>query len=265
MTESTYQSLRIEVDGAVATVWLSRPPVNAVNQPMYRELHRLFSDIDQLGDGVRCVIVAGDGKHFCAGNELDEFESQTPDNSRERMFHAREAFWAIRNCAVPVIAAVQGVAVGTGLAIASSCDFIVASEDAKLGVPEIKVGVMGGAKHLSRLLPQGLVRLMFFTGEPLPAAEFQRFGGVVRVTPRDGLMGEARAIADQIVRHSGVALRTAKEGLNHIEYIGLREGYESEQALTTRLSGHPHSKEAVRAFREQREPNYDAAMATLVS
>jgi enoyl-CoA hydratase len=264
MTELTYRYLRIEVDEAIATVWLNRPPVNAVNQDMYKELHRLFSDIDQLGDGLRCVIVAGEGRHFCAGNELGEFESQTPENSRERMFHAREAFWAIRGCAVPTIAAVHGVALGTGLAIASSCDVIVASEDAKLGLPEIKVGVMGGAKHLSRLLSQGLVRLMFFTGEPLPAREFERFGGVVRVTARDALMDEARALAGQIVRHSGVALRTAKEGLNHIEYLGLREGYESEQALTTRLSGHPHAKEAVRAFREQREPNYDAA-ATIVS
>lgn len=256
MTESDYQHLRWEVQDRIATIWLSRAPVNAVNQEMYKEIQRLFSHIDDLGPDIRCVVLAADGPHFCAGNELDEFETLTEDNSRERMFNAREAFWAVRDCVVPVIAAVHGVAVGTGLAISSSCDFVIAADDARLGVPEIKVGVLGGGKHLSRLLPQGLVRFMFFTGEPLPATEFVRFGGVLKTVERESLLEEAQSVARQIAQHSPVALRAAKRGLNDVEYLPLKGGYELEQGLTGILSSHPHAKEALHAFRERREPDY---------
>ena len=100
-------------DGVV-TVMLHRPPVNAVDLSMYRELHELFVDIDQLGPGVRAVVLAGDGKHFCAGNDLDDFATMDRDNVRERMFHVREAFFAIQDCAVPVVGAVAGAASGAG-------------------------------------------------------------------------------------------------------------------------------------------------------
>lgn len=257
----SYEHLRTEVDGTVATVWLARPPVNAVSQPMYKEIKRLFSDIDQLGPDIRAVVLAADGKHFCSGNDLAEFETLTPENSPERMFHAREAFWAIRDCAVPVVAAVHGVALGTGLAIAASADVVVASEDARFGLPEMKVGVMGGAKHLSRLMPQGFVRYMFLTAEPVPAAELLRFGGVVDVVPREQLVDRARGIAEQIARYSPSALRVAKKGLNEIEFRDVKSGYEHEQSLTTLMSGHPDAKEALRAFQEQREPSYGPVSA----
>lgn len=259
MPERDYQYLRWEVDDTIATVWLSRAPVNAVNQEMYQEIQHLFSHVDDLAPGVRAVVLAGDGKHFCAGNDLNDFETLTPDNSRQRMFNAREAFWAVRECPVPVIGAVHGVALGTGLALTSSCDLVIAAEGAKLGLPEINVGVMGGAKHLSRLLPQGLVRYMFFTGEPLPASDFVRFGGVLKVVEPGTLLAEAQALARKIARHSPVALRTAKGGLNAIEYLALKDGYELEQGLTGRLSAHPHAKEALSAFREGREPDYEDA------
>ena len=99
----------------VATVTMGRPPVNAVDLVMYRELRDLFVDIDQIGDGVRAVVLTGDGKHFCAGNDLDDFATMDRDNVRERMFHVREAFFAIQECAVPVVGAVAGAALGTGL------------------------------------------------------------------------------------------------------------------------------------------------------
>jgi enoyl-CoA hydratase len=263
MTQPDHQYLRFEVEDTIATVWLSRGPVNAVNQDMYLELQHLFSHVEALGPDIRAIVLAADGPHFCAGNDLEEFETLTPENSRVRMFNSREAFWAIRECEVPVIAAVHGVALGTGCAISASCDVVIAADDAKIGLPEIKVGVMGGGKHLSRLLPQGLVRYMFFTGEPLPATEFVRFGGVLRTVPADALLEEARAVARSMARHSPVALRLAKRGLNEIEYMPLKTGYELEQGLTGALSAHPHAKEALAAFRERREPDYsDATVMT---
>lgn len=251
-----YQHLQWELDGPVATVWLARPPVNAVNQEMYEEIQRLFFGIGQLGDDVRVVVLAGEGRHFCAGNDLEEFTTLDSQNSRKRMFNAREAFWAIYTCDVPVIAAVHGSALGTGLAIAASCDLVVAADGARLGLPEINVGVMGGAKHLSRLVPQAVVRRMFYTGEPVAASEMVPHGGVLKVVPQDQLLDTARSLARDIARHSPVALRYAKRSLTTIEFMDLKEGYEFEQGLTGELSDHPDSKEAVAAFLEGREPTY---------
>lgn len=252
MTEFTF--LRWEVDGTVATVWLDRPPVNAVGQEMYREVRALFSDIGVLGDDVRVVVLAGAGKHFCAGNDLHEFLTMTPENAPERMLEVRQAFFAIQDCPLPVIGAVHGTAVGTGLAIAASCDFVVAAEGARLGVTEIAVGVMGAAKHLSRLVPQPVVRSMFLSGEPVAVEELARLGAVVAVVPPDRLLAEARRRARQIARHSPVAIRFAKRSLNAIEFMDLKAGYELEQGLSGELAAYEDSKEAQRAFFERREP-----------
>jgi enoyl-CoA hydratase len=251
-----YKYLRWEVDGTVATVWLDRAPVNAVNQEMYREIRRLFSDISVLGDDVRVVVLAGAGKHFCAGNDLNEFLSMTPENAPDRMFEVRQAFFAIHDCPIPVIGAIQGTAVGTGLAIAASCDFVVAAEGAKLGVTEIAVGVMGAAKHLSRLVPQPQMRWMFFSGEPARVEDLVGLGALVAVVPPDELLSEARRRAEQIARHSPVAIRFAKRSLNQIEFMDLKSGYEFEQGLSGELAAYEDSKEAQRAFFERREPVY---------
>lgn len=255
-----YEYLRVEVDEPIATIWLDRPPVNAVSQSMYRELHRAFSHVDETLPGVRAIVLAAKGRHFCAGNDLEEFTTMAPHNARERMFHVREAFWAIYESAVPVVGAVQGMALGTGLAISASCDVLVASDDAQFGVPEITVGVMGGAKHLARMLPQGMVRYHFLTGEPFAARDLAAHGGLARCVPREQLLPEARDIAHRIAKHSPVALRYAKRALNEIETMDLKRGYEHEQGYTVTLSGHAHAKEALQAVREHREPDFSAAV-----
>jgi enoyl-CoA hydratase len=251
-----YEFLRWELDGSIATVWLARPPVNAVSQAMYREIRTLFADVPQLGQDIRVIILAGEGRHFCAGNDLEEFKTLNPANSHARMREVREAFFAIQDAPVPVIAAVQGSALGTGLAIAASCDFVVAAEGARLGATEIKVGVMGAAKHLARLVPQPVVRSMFFSGEPLPVEELVRYGAVIAVVPRERLHAEAHRRAAEVARHSPAAIRFAKQSLNRIEFMELQPGYEYEQTLTGELSGYRDAKEALDAFFEQRDPQF---------
>lgn len=252
----TYTFLRTEIDGdGIATVWMRRPPVNAVNQAMYREIRSLFEELGGLPD-LNAVILAGEGKHFCGGNDLDEFRTLSPENSPERMKEVREAFWAIYDCPVAVIAAVHGVALGTGLGLVASCDFAVAAEGAKLGLPEIGVGVMGGGKHLTRLVPQPQVRWMFLSGEPVSVEELARYGAVVAVVPPEDLRAEARRRAAAIARHSRVAVRFAKRALNEVEFMGLKPGYQTEQGYTGELSGYADPKEAAAAFFERREPVY---------
>jgi enoyl-CoA hydratase len=168
----TFKFLRSEMAASgVALVRLARPPVNAIDRDMYIEIAQLFLDPQQLGADIRAIVLAGEGPHFCAGNDLDEFASMTPENGTERMWRVRQAFFAIQDCSVPVIGAIHGAALGTGLAIAASCDIVVAARDARFGLPELTVGVMGGARHLARFAPEPLVRRMFFTGEQLSAAQ----------------------------------------------------------------------------------------------
>jgi enoyl-CoA hydratase len=250
----SYQHLRVDlnVDG-VATVTLARPPANAADQALYCEIADVFNNV---GDDVRAMVLAGEGKHFCAGNDLEEFANMTPENGVERMWRVREAFYAISGCAAPVIGAVHGAALGTGLALAASCDFVVAEPTASFGLPELTVGVMGGARHLARLAPQPLVRRMYFTGEPLSAVQLQALGGCVFISEPGGSLSEAQRLAARVASFSPTAIRVSKRILDRIETMDLEAGYAFEQQGTVRMSGHPDSKEALAAFREKRPPNY---------
>lgn len=243
-------------DGPIATVWLDRPPVNATDQQLYGEIRTFFRNVPDYLPEARAVVLAGRGKHFCAGNDLAEFQTLDPDNAPEQLQLAREAFWAIYDSPYPVIAAVHGVAVGSGLAIAASCDLVVAAEGARFATPEVNVGVLGGAKHLSRLVPQGMVRLMHYTGDLYTAEQLLPYGGIAEIVPNDGLLEAARDVARSIARHSPVTLRLAKRSLNGIEYRDLKSGYEFEQGQTRELAGYEDSKEAVNAFLERRTPVY---------
>jgi enoyl-CoA hydratase len=252
-----YTRLTTDVDGqGVATVTMDRPPVNAVDLLMYRELRDLFVDIDQIGPGVRAVVLTGAGKHFCAGNDLDDFATMDRENVRERMFHVREGFFAIQECAVPVVGAVAGAALGTGLVIAASCDFAVAADDASFGLPELSVGVHGGARHLGRMVGQPYVRWMFFTGQRLSGTEMATLGAVIAAVPRDELLARASEEAHRIAAFSPTAVRMGKRGLNNIEFADIRTGYEHEQGLTARMMDYPDAKVALEASRNGEVPTF---------
>jgi enoyl-CoA hydratase len=251
-----FEFLQVQTGESVAVVTMARPPVNAVSQPMYAEIKAVFAGIEDHAPGARAVVLVGQGKHFCGGNDLDEFRSLSPENSGVRSMAVREAFWSIYEAPLPVIAAVRGVAVGTGVALAASCDLVVAAEGARFALPEIGVGVMGGAKHLSRLVPQAVVRRMHYTADMVPVEDLVQYGGIAEVVPSEQLEEAALALAHRITRHSPVAIKMAKRSLNQIEYMDLKAGYQFEQSLTGELSRYEDSKEAVRAFFERREPQY---------
>jgi enoyl-CoA hydratase/carnithine racemase len=253
---STFKYLRTDLQDGILTVLLDRHPANAVDREMYMEIAELFNHIDRVGEGVRVAILGGTGRHFCGGNDLEEFANMTPENGTERMWRVREAFYAISGCVVPVIGAIHGAALGTGLALAGSCDFVVAEPTASFGLPELTVGVMGGARHLARMAPGPLVRRMYFTGQPLSAQQLFDLGGSLFLCEPGDLMAEARRFAARVAGYSPTAVRTSKRILDRIEWMDLETGYKFEQAATVKMSGHPDSKEALAAFREKRAPQY---------
>ncbi len=247
----------LEVRDYVGIVTVDRPPVNAVNLQLYEEITETFGALNDRDD-VRVAVLRAEGeKAFMAGNDLNEFATMDPDNAGERMRKVRESFWSVYDCRVPVIGVINGPALGSGLAYAAVCDALIAAEEATFGLPEIDVGVMGGAKHLSRLVPQMVVRYMHYTGDTLTAREMKGYGAILEVVLQERLLQTALELAERIAKKSPIAIRFAKKSLNKIEYMDLKEGYEFEQGLTGELSSYEDSKEAVRAFFEEREPVFE--------
>jgi enoyl-CoA hydratase len=204
---------------------------------------------------VRAVIFTAAGTRiFCAGLDIREANRPDPTPTEERQRRWRECLDALYDCPAPVIAAVNGAALGGGLGMVTMCDFIVASEGASFGLPEIKVGLLGGARHLSRLLPEPAVRRMLLTARPLSAQEMDRYGVVYRVTPPDQLLPTARELAAELAAFSPLAVRYGKESLNRTEFLDMREGYRVEQSYTARLQQTEDAREARTAFLEKRPP-----------
>jgi enoyl-CoA hydratase len=223
---------------------------------MYSKIEEIFDSLGRDG-AVHAVILTGSGKHFCAGNDLDEFCTMDGTNWSSRMRTVRNAFFAISDCAVPVVAAVSGAVLGTGVALATSCDLLVAASDATFGLPEIGVGVMGGARHMARIAPFPVVRWMMLSAERIPVRELERYGGIHRIVERDSLLETAHELAASVVRHAPLAIRAAKRSLNRIEWMDVKSGYEFEQGLTGELASTRDAKEAVRAVMEHRPPRYE--------
>jgi enoyl-CoA hydratase/carnithine racemase len=160
-------------------------------------------------------------------------------------------------CQKPVIAAVNGPALGAGLALAASCDIMLASDRASFGLPEIDVGLMGGARHAMELFGRSLTRRMVLTGYRVPASELYRLGIIEACTSPEELMPTAMAMARDIARKSAYAIRMAKRTLNTIDNLSLRDGYRFEQNMTAEVSLHKDSKESMTAFVEKRPATYD--------
>jgi enoyl-CoA hydratase len=250
--------ITIDVADLVATVTFDRPPVNAVEPESVREITEAFRSLADRKD-VNCAIFATTGtRAFIAGADLkarvEAGPGELPSELMDPYKGIRDAFKAIRECQVPVIAAVQAPAIGAGLVFASACDVILAAETATFGLTEINVGLLGGAAHLQRMVGTYKMRKMFFTGELVPAAELYRLGAVERVVPDEDLAGAARALALEIAAKSPIALRLAKDSANRVEHVETEEAYRIEQTYTARLLGLNDSREAMRAFLEKRNP-----------
>ncbi len=247
--------VRCEVRDHIALVTLDRPPVNAVNARVHDELMRVFDTLSDRDD-VRIAILTGAGKVFCAGADIKSRLEREPEpgDFRAHIRRAREAFHSILECRVPVVAAINGPALGAGLALVASCDLLVASEQAVLALPEIDVGLLGGGRHAMRLFPHSKARRLMFTGQRLSGAELYRLGVVEECVPADRLASAARALAAEIAAKSPVAIRMAKHAMNTIEFMSLRDGYRFEQTMTGELSKSEDSREAMRAFVEKRPP-----------
>lgn len=250
------KSVLFEVKDKVALVTLNRPPVNALNRAMRREIVAIFDDISARDD-IRCAVLTAQGSVFCAGADLkDRPDADIPGDFLEHNRITRETGNAIRECAKPVIAAINGAALGAGLGLAAACDILYASDNATFGMPEINVGLAGGVTFLQKVFGQSRARRMFYTGMKVSAQELYRLGLVEACLPADELMPYCMEMARDIASKSPIAMRLAKEAARMTLVMPSRDAYRYEQGNTVALSRTEDSKEAQRAFLEKRDPVY---------
>jgi enoyl-CoA hydratase len=246
--------IRVEQNGRIAHVVMDHAPVNALTSALYAELGDVFLRFHARDDVSVVVLRSGCEKAFCAGKDLKEFLSATLEDDPASAYNVRRTFEAIRHCAVPVIAAVDGAALGAGAVIAACADIRVASTRARFGMPEINVGRAGGTAHVGRLVSQGAMRLMWFTGDPIDAAEAYRIGLVDRLVEPEALSETVDALAAKIAAKSPVGLRIGKKSMDEAEELPVDIGYAHEQRYSTQLMRTDDAREATRAIVEKRSP-----------
>ncbi len=252
----------VTVADHIATVTLDRPPVNAVNPATMAEIRDAFRSLDDRRDVRVAIFTAAGERAFMGGADLatagvrDRSEEVPATEITDPARVARDAMWAVTDCAVPVVGAINGPAIGAGVAFAACCDIVVAAEHATFGTLEINVGLLGASSHLGLMVGRHKAREMFFLGEKVPAAELHRLGAIRTVVPAAELMDAAIDVARQLAAKSPIALRLAKESMNRVEFLPLKEAYRTEQEYTARLLGFEDAAEARAAFLEKREPEW---------
>jgi enoyl-CoA hydratase len=255
------QTIALERSGPVATITLNRPAVlNALNLEMLDELSATFAELD-ADDALRAVIVTGAGpKAFAAGADISELNALPNARAGEAQARRGQALTtAIERMRVPVIAAVNGFALGGGCEIAMACDIRIASENAKFGQPEVNLGILpgyGGTQRLTRLVGEGWAMYLCLTGEMIDAAEALRIGLVQKVTPADGLLAEAQRIAALIASKAPLAIDAAKRAIVDGAALTLADGLALEAlrfgaAITT-----GDFREGSSAFLEKRKAEF---------
>jgi len=252
-----YTQLNVRIDGHVAVLTLDSPPVNALTRILNDELTQALDIISETPE-IRAVVLTGAGKVFCAGADL-KGRAENIRHPGDLMAHSRrtrECFHAIRECTKPVIAAINGAALGSGLAMVASSDILIASTKASLGLPEVDVGLLGGCRHAMRLFSHSRLRRMALTGYRVGGEELYRLGIVEECTAPEELLPAALALAATIAAKSPVSTRMGKHTMNVIEDMSLRDGYRYEQDMTAAIGLTEDAKEAQAAFREMRAPAF---------
>jgi enoyl-CoA hydratase len=255
-----FENLIVERDGAVATVTINRPKVlNALNAPTMEELAAAMTALG-ADESVRVIVLTGAGeKSFVAGADINELAVQTPVGGRDHAQRGQRVLDAIEQVGKPVIAAINGFALGGGCELAMACTLRIAADTARLGQPEINLGLIpgyAGTQRLTRLVGRGVALEILLTGDPISAAEAHRIGLVNRVVPAADLMTEARKLAQALALKAPVAARFIIDAVNRGADLPLAHAQVYETTLFGLVSTTDDMREGTRAFLEKRKPEF---------
>ena len=256
----SFQFLLLDKKDFIATVTVNREKaLNALNPDVLKEIQAAFTQLSEDKD-VRAVIVTGAGeKAFVAGADIAAMSAMTEADAMEfgKLGHA--AMNAVDHCNKPVIAAVNGFCLGGGMELSLSCDFIYASEKAKLGLPEVNLGLFpgwGGTQRLARLVGKGVAKEMIFTSRVIGASEALAFGIVNKVCKPEELLNEVRAVAAEIAKKGPIAVQMAKQVINEGFDLPLPQGLEKEKATFPKCFATQDLKEGLAAFLDKRPAQF---------
>ena len=255
-----YENLIVEIEKGIAGVRINRPPVNAVNADLALELERAMHNLNDDA-AVRVIIITGEGKAFVAGADIAAMSKFNSLQAREFGKLGCRVLSYIENMEKPVIAAVNGYALGGGCEIAMACDLRIASTKAVFGQPELKLGLIpgwAGTQRMSRILGIGKAKELIFTGDSIDAQEALRIGLVNRVVSPEELMEETKKLAQKMLQMGPTALRLAKTVINR----GLDSNFTTASSYESEAFGvcfsTPEAKEGMEAFLEKRKPEWSS-------
>lgn len=255
----TRQCVNWTREDGVATVTINNPPVNAVSKTVRDELYQCLDEIRADGS-IRVVIITGAGRAFVAGADIRELPLfRSPETSTELRKAPHKIMGAIEEMSQVTIAAINGLALGGGCEMALACDLRIASEDAQLGLPEIKLGLIpggGGTQRLPRLVGKAAAKELMFTGEPVGAHEALRIGLINRVAPAGQALPAAQEMARKIADKSGAVLRLIKEAVDVGCSESLEEGLVTESLAFARALETEDCGEGIDAFLHKRSPQF---------
>lgn len=256
----TFENLLFEKKQSIGYVTINRPKVlNALNSATMQELRTVFTDLKDDRE-VRVVILTGAGeKSFVAGADIGELQKNNPIEAKEYTHRGQAVLDLIENLGKPVIACINGFALGGGCELAMACTMRLAGENAKLGQPEVKLGIIpgyGGTQRLPRLVGKGLAMQLLLTGEMIAAQEAHRIGLVNQVVPADQLISRAETIAQSIIKNAPLAVQYCLEAVNHGMEMTLPEGLFLEASLFAVSCASDDKKEGTSAFLEKRQANF---------
>ncbi len=259
-----YKNIIFKIEEQIATITFNRPEVlNALNEASLKEFSHAIDNVAEDGD-IRVLILTGAGdKSFVAGADITEFLKF--DALKAKLFSemGHGLVNKLQEMPIPVIAAVNGFALGGGCEVVIACDFIYASENAMFGLPEINLGIIpgfGGTQRLPRLIGKNRAKEMIFTGKMIPAAEAQAMGLVNKVCAQDQLMDEVLNAARIIVSKGKVSLRAAKQAINSGMDVDLKTGCRIEIDAFAICLASPDAKEGTQAFLEKRKADFKGSL-----
>jgi enoyl-CoA hydratase len=260
MPYENLENIRTENRDGILVVTVDRPKVlNALNEQTVNELERVFAEA-RADESVRCVILTGGGeKAFIAGADINELSKMTPLTGRDVARRGQAVLSSIERMPKPVIAAINGFALGGGCEIALACHIRIASEKAQLGLPEVTLGIIpgyGGTQRMARLLGKGKALELILTGDKVTASEAERIGLVNKVVPADQLMAAAEEMGRRIAQRGPLAVRAAIDAVMSGSDMGFEEGQVLEAALFGLLASTEDMKEGMSAFLEKRQASF---------
>lgn len=255
-----FELLTYTKEGFLGFITINRPKVmNALSNALVEEFAKVF-DLVEEDEELRALIITGAGdKAFMAGADIKELEARDFIKGRQQTRRRQEVFNRLAEMRLPVIAAVNGFALGAGLELAVACTLRVAAEEAKFGSPEVNLGIIpgdGATQRLPRLVGFGRAMELVLTGDFIDAGEAYRIGLVNKVVPREELMEAARKLAGKIAKKAPLAIQFAKEAVNRSLEVGIYEGLAHESYLHALACATEDKKEGVQAFLEKRKPDF---------